>query len=419
MKVLFKLINVFIALVLVIAAIGVALLAFPIFGNQALIVRSGSMTPTIDVGSVVVVRDMGTSKPGDVIAFRSEKNSETIITHRVVEVIEERPPVLRASGSERRTAYKTQGDANEEVDGWTVKESQVIGKTFLVVPYIGKLLMFARSEFGLAVLTIVPAAFVILLEIFSILREIRKKKRSAESQQIPVLKVSKHRNKSVAIMLFAGVVLVIGGVIGSTFAFQHDTETSVGNLFQAAAEFPTPTPQIAQTLVVNEFLWNTTCGQNANQRAANYWIELYNGSGVTVDLKDWQFSDANNNTIQISNAVKLVDPGDYIVITKDGSVFNNCFTLLGTPETANLGGNADFLPSTTGGVIRLEQPNGVGGFVVIDRVEYGPTLNAGLLDTPADQSIARDPNGVDSALGNTFNPLDFIVDSTISPGIAN
>ena len=172
-------------------------------------------------------------------------------------------------------------------------------------------------------------------------------------------------------------------------------------------------------MVVNEFLWNSSCGQNDTQKALNYWIELYNGSSSTVDLKDWRFHDANNNTIQISNAVKLVDPGEYIIITKDGSVFTGCYTLQGSPETANLGGNENFLPLTTGGVIKLEQPDGSGGFNVVDRVEYGPSQNSGTLDTPADQSIARNPNGVDSALGDTFAVSDFAVDSTISPGVAN
>ena len=214
----------------------------------------------------------------------------------------------------------------------------------------------------------------------------------------------------------------------ATLAFFSDTETSTGNTFTAAAVFPTtiptvtPTPTplpIAQTLVVNEFLWDSSCGNNANAEAANYWLELYNGSAVTVDLKDWRFRDGSGNTVQISNANKFLDPGEYIVITKDGSVFTGCYTLQGTPETANLGGNSDFLPATTGGVIKLEQPDGLGGFNIIDRVEYGPTQNGGALNAPEDESIARFPNGVDSALGDTFSVADFVIDSTISPGVSN
>lgn len=209
-----------------------------------------------------------------------------------------------------------------------------------------------------------------------------------------------------------------------SYSFFNDSRNSTSNIFSAASVFPTPTPTptpIAQTLVINELVWDTNCGNNASQQAANYWIELFNGSGSQIDLKDWRFRDAVGATIQISNAVKLVNPGQYVLITKDGSVFSGnspCFTKQGTPVEANLGGNQDFLPATTGGVIRLEQPVGQ-TFVVVDRVEYGPTLNGGVLNAPKDQSIARNPNGADSALGDTFATGDFIVDSTVSPGVSN
>lgn len=419
MKKFLKVFNIFISLALLATTILIGLLAFPVFGNQALIVRSGSMQPTIDVGSVIVVRpDAYIYKVGDIIAFRSENNSKTIISHRVTGIEKDESGIY----------YTTKGDANKTVDGWQVRPKNVLGKSFLIIPYVGKVLVFARSDIGLPLLIILPAAVVILFELFSIVREIRKKKNNSsdDSEETSHAKSFLSSTRITFTVLCAGIVLVLVGIVGTTFAFNSDTETSQTNVFQAAASFGTPTPPptptvppIATTLVVNEFLWNTTCGNNANAQAGNYWIELYNGSAVTVDLKDWQFKDANNNIIQISNAVKLVDPGEYIVLTKDGSVFNGCFTLQGTPEAANLGGNSDFLPATTGGIIKLEQPNGSGGFIVIDRVEFGPTLNSGTLNTPPNQSIARNPNGVDTALGDTFSVSDFIIDSTISPGLGN
>jgi len=228
------------------------------------------------------------------------------------------------------------------------------------------------------------------------------------------------------IIFFAVAVVAVLSILsfGITKALFSDAATSTNNTFVASNAFPTatptitPTPGIAQTFVINEFLWDSSCG-NASQEPGNYWIELYNGSSAIVNLKDWQFRDGNNNIIQISNSNTFIDPGEYVVVSRSSSVFSGCYTLQGTPETANLGGNSDFMPTTTGGVVKLEQPNGSGGFTVVDRVQYGPSQNGGLLNAPEDQSIARSPNGFDSALGDTFNTLDFIIDSTISPGVAN
>ena len=393
-KLILKTLNFVFALLLILAACAFAYIALPSFGNRALIVRSGSMKPAIGVGDLVVVRaseniaspvksKIPKYKVGEIVAFKS---GESIVTHRIADVKVEGGKVF----------YETKGDANKTSDKGFVKEENILGAEFVSVPKVGKIISFTKSNMGFPLLVIFPASLVIILESFSIFRELRKQKRLLQPQWPNPANLTSFK---VLLPIFMTIF-----VFQSTFAYFSDTETSTNNIFTASSSFgspspspspipspsPSPTPPpIAETLVVNEFLWNSSCGQNDTQKALNYWIELYNGSSSTVDLKDWRFHDANNNTIQISNAVKLVDPGEYIIITKDGSVFTGCYTLQGSPETANLGGNENFLPLTTGGVIKLEQ------------------------------SIARNPNGVDSALGDTFAVSDFAVDSTISPGVAN
>ena len=113
-----------------------------------------------------------------------------------------------------------------------------------------------------------------------------------------------------------------------TLAFFSDTETSTGNVFQASAVFPTPTgPPIAQTLVVNEFLWDSGCTPNPDQK---FWVELFNGSSTQINLKDWQFTDSDGTVIQISNANAFIDPGEYVLITKSNNTFSpGCYSKIG------------------------------------------------------------------------------------------
>src|SRR3989344_432313 len=280
MKKMFKGINILLSILLVLIALGVAFIAFPQFGNKALIVRSGSMSPAIDVGSIVVARpaDNAVYKIGDIIAFRSEKNPETLITHRVVSVGKDKAGVF----------YKTKGDANEEADGWSVSSKNVLGKVEFTLPYAGRVLTFAKSELGFLFLIAIPASFVIVMEIWTIFKEIRKRKRSSIQfgfKQSDVLKKSKQNWIGFKVLI---PVIVMGFAIPGAYAFLNDTETSTNNIFQAASVFPTPTPVPCSTtvssgnVVINEIMW---MGMQGN--ASDEWIELRNMTSNPIDISNW------------------------------------------------------------------------------------------------------------------------------------
>src|SRR5438045_529675 len=92
----------------------------------------------------------------------------------------------------------------------------------------------------------------------------------------------------------------------SVFSYQlshsyfSDSGNSTSNVFAAAAEFPTtptptlsvtPTPPIAHTLVMNEVLPTSTCSSGQEQLQ---FVELWNGSGATVNLQQYSLSDGTN-----------------------------------------------------------------------------------------------------------------------------
>ncbi|OGE10621.1 signal peptidase I [Candidatus Curtissbacteria bacterium RIFCSPLOWO2_01_FULL_42_26] len=429
-KIAVRAFNILLVAALILVAASVAYISIPAFGNKALIVRSGSMQPTIGVGDFVVVRakqnlksplalPIPRYKAGDIVAFRAA-DGKTLVTHRIASVKVEAGKVF----------YETKGDANKTADKGFVKEENIIGAKFVSVPKVGKIVAFTKSNIGFVLLVIFPALLVILFEIVAVFREVKKQKnilrvtppsggveRSLLSS--PSEFSLRSNNKFLSLKVLLPIFMTIF-VFQSTFAFFSDSETSTNNIFVASTSFPSPSPTpppIAQTLVVNEFLWNSSCTPNPETK---FWLELFNGSTVQVNLKDWQFKDGNNNTIQISNANAFIDPGEYVLITKSSSTFSpSCYSNPGGVEVLNLGGNPDFTPTATGGVIKLEKPITTTTFEVVDRVEYGPIQNSGALNTSANQSIARNPNAVDTALGDTFATGDFAVDTTPSPGVAN
>ena len=253
------------------------------------------MEPTIKVGSLIVVAENQRLVPGDIIAFRSEKNKDTIITHRITS-IEKRG---------ERVFLKTKGDANNAVDGWEVSPSNILGKNFLIIPEIGKFLAFARTGVGFPILVIAPAIFVILLELFSIIGEIRKKikkKNLIHPLSFNDNLVAKHNFTSLKMLI---PVIVFAFVAQNTFAFFSDTEISRGNFFAAAESFgtptPSPTPSVTPTLTPTPTPCGGCCGNNSNNVNV---VGGGTGSSTTVIVDNECNSTVNqNNSTNINTSV--------------------------------------------------------------------------------------------------------------------
>ena len=94
-------------------------------GMRSMVVLTGSMQPTIPVGSIVLVEKDNWYMKGDVIAFKNK--GDLTVTHRIVE------KVPTADGE----LFKVKGDANNAADGDLVSPKAVIGKTIFHIPYIG------------------------------------------------------------------------------------------------------------------------------------------------------------------------------------------------------------------------------------------------------------------------------------------
>ena len=126
--------------------VGLAIVAFlglavgpHVFGYRTLTMLTGSMSPEIDPGDVVVVTPLATAEvtKGMVITYHIPVGNHDLITHRVIAVTHD------ADGA---VTINTKGDANKAADPWTATLQggtayQVRG----VVPAIGNVIRMLRT----------------------------------------------------------------------------------------------------------------------------------------------------------------------------------------------------------------------------------------------------------------------------------
>ncbi len=145
------------------AAIALTLIVPLAFHGRPLTVMSGSMTPTIRTGDVVIAMPIAPLdvRPGDIVSFNDPSRGGKLVTHRVRH--------MRRHGA--RVDFITRGDANTGVEKWSVNADHRISRTVLRLPKLGRPLVFARTRTGLLLLVLVPMLLLGTLEIASIWKD--------------------------------------------------------------------------------------------------------------------------------------------------------------------------------------------------------------------------------------------------------
>lgn len=165
LKKIFKFIyyEVVVIFALVFILILLSLLGIP---EQAriLVVESGSMEPTILTGSLIVDTIKSDYKVGDVITFNTISENlkpTTNVTHRII-------------GEEYingEKIFRTKGDANNTVDAFSVKISNILGKVTLSIPYLGYVIGWGKTKVGFVILIIIPTIILIISELLEVRKE--------------------------------------------------------------------------------------------------------------------------------------------------------------------------------------------------------------------------------------------------------
>jgi signal peptidase len=123
--------------------------------SPLMVVSSGSMIPTLNVGDIIIVRgvDPRTVTVGTIIIFHSPNEYDMPIVHRVVAVEDQGDTVF----------FQTKGDNNPVADGWRVPGQNLMGVLVAKLPYVGLLSLELRGPLGI-VLIVLLVALIIAIE---------------------------------------------------------------------------------------------------------------------------------------------------------------------------------------------------------------------------------------------------------------
>ena len=178
------------------------------------------------------------------------------------------------------------------------------------------------------------------------------------------------------------------------------------NYANESGQFALPDIPSKGDIVINEILQNPLNG-------GQDWIELYNNSDKIFNLKDWQFANFDNDTIDNFKTIQdnyFLFPHDFVVIGKDSNFVK-----------------ANYPVSVSGKFLYAELPsyNNDSGSVyliynseIIDKVSYLDAWHFDLLDNTDGVSLERiDPNGESSSSFNWHSAAEEIGFAT--PGRVN
>ena len=113
-------------------------------GYRPFIVLSGSMETKINIGDLIIVKEVDSKniKKGDIIAFKKDK---IVISHRVVEV----------HSNDGVLSFITKGDNNDVIDNFLVNSYEIQGVFVNKIPGLGNVLLFLGKPMGLLLVILV------------------------------------------------------------------------------------------------------------------------------------------------------------------------------------------------------------------------------------------------------------------------
>lgn len=167
-----RVISVLVTAAMVGALVLAAFMVLPtLMGYERYVIISGSMEPTIPVGSVVYdevvpVKDLVV---GDVITFvpPAEFGVDDPVTHRIVQISKAGQDTSQPGAR----LFRTKGDNNEDVDPWRmVLDGPDQARVAKHVPYVGYFYMALQVRWVQLLVIIIPALALTAYIVFTLWR---------------------------------------------------------------------------------------------------------------------------------------------------------------------------------------------------------------------------------------------------------
>ncbi len=141
-----------IALAVVVLGLAGTVGGFYAAGYRPYIIHTGSMTPELVPGDLVIDRPADDHyRVGDVITFRHGPTDD-LVTHRIIRI--------------SSAGIHTKGDANRTADVWTIPRSYVEGVASWHVPGAGYAIVFLRQPTGFAAVVLSIIGLILLWHLF-------------------------------------------------------------------------------------------------------------------------------------------------------------------------------------------------------------------------------------------------------------
>lgn len=186
-KILFGIINTLSVLIIVVAVFVLCTVIFTrsgdvpsVFGYTALRVTTGSMAPTYDVDTLILVKktDPAQIKENDVISFYSQDPAldGAVNTHRVVKIRQKNNAIV----------FVTKGDNNNVVDSYDVPGEYLIGKVVASSNKLGKFSRLVANPLIFIPVILIPLIIILfsnLFETYRMAKQIAKEEEEAAVEE--------------------------------------------------------------------------------------------------------------------------------------------------------------------------------------------------------------------------------------------
>lgn len=148
------------------------------FGIKTYVIISGSMLPEIEVGDIVITKDVEQEelKEGDIISFR---HGQSVVTHRILQKVIVNDEVQ----------YKTKGDNNNTEDSGTISYNSIEGKVIKTIPFLGKIAIVLQGKMSIIMIIIISYIYL------SYSDKMRKKKTQRRIKRLEYEEQEELKNK--------------------------------------------------------------------------------------------------------------------------------------------------------------------------------------------------------------------------------